>query len=79
MPTEADFKTRLDRLLRRARQESITATLILLQLENFYEIRTWVGKSEASLLLSDIAREFKKALPHLLFSAAVSTSNSPRC
>jgi len=63
LPTEADFKTRLDRLLRRARQESITATLALLQLENFYEIRTWVGKSEASLLLSDIARELKKALP----------------
>ena len=63
LPTEAAFKTQLEQQLRRARQEPVTATLALLQLENFYEIRTWVGKSEASLLLSDIARELKKALP----------------
>lgn len=61
--TEAAFKSQLDRLLQRARRVSVTATLALLQLENFYEIRTWVGRSEASLLLSDIARELKKALP----------------
>lgn len=63
LPTEAAFKNQLERLLQRARQVSVTATLALLQLENFYEIRTWVGRSEASLLLSDIARELKKALP----------------
>lgn len=63
LPTETTFKNQLDRLLQHARQKSVTATLALLQLENFYEIRTWVGRSEASLLLSDIARELKKALP----------------
>ncbi len=63
LPTEAAFKNQLEQQLQRARQEPVSATLALLQLENFYEIRTWVGKSEASLLLSDIARELKKALP----------------
>lgn len=63
LPTEKRFKKQLDSLLKQSRHESVTATLALLQLENFYEIRTWVGKSEASLLLSDIARELSKALP----------------
>jgi diguanylate cyclase (GGDEF)-like protein len=39
------------------------ASLALLQLENFYEIRTWLGKSDATLFLSDIARLLKKTLP----------------
>jgi GGDEF domain-containing protein len=41
----------------------VTVSLALLQLENFYEIRTWLGKSEATLFLSDIARLLKKTLP----------------
>ncbi len=63
LPTEKRFKEQLGSLLKQCRHETVTATLALLQLENFYEIRTWVGKSEASLLLSDIARELSKALP----------------
>ena len=43
--------------------EPVAVTLALLQLENFYEIRTWVGKSEANLLLSDIAQMLTKSLP----------------
>jgi diguanylate cyclase (GGDEF)-like protein len=38
-------------------------SLALLQLENFYEIKTWLGKSDATLFLSDIARLLKKTLP----------------
>ena len=41
----------------------VVATLALLQLENFYEIRSWLGKSEASLLLGDIGRVLSKRLP----------------
>lgn len=41
----------------------VTASLALLQLENFYEIRTWLGKSDATLFLADIARLLKKSLP----------------
>lgn len=41
----------------------VRATLALLQLENFYEIRSWLGKSEASLLLGDIGRVLSKSLP----------------
>lgn len=32
-------------------------------MENFYEIRSWLGKSEASLLLGDIGRVLSKSLP----------------
>ena len=39
------------------------STLALLQLENFYEIRSWVGLSEADLLLTDIAQLLKASLP----------------
>ena len=53
----------VEKTLRRCRQRPLEATLALLQLENFYEIRSWVGKSEASLLLSDIARLLEKSLP----------------
>ena len=53
----------VEKTLLRCRQGPLEATLALLQLENFYEIRSWVGKSEASLLLSDIARLLEKSLP----------------
>ncbi len=53
----------LDRALRLCEREAIAATLGLLQLENFYEIRSWVGKSEANLLLSEISAILKKTLP----------------
>ncbi len=53
----------VDRCLRQSRKRKLSATLALLQLENFYEIRSWVGKSEANLLLSDIAQVLKHALP----------------
>ncbi|MDP6416478.1 MAG: diguanylate cyclase, partial [Gammaproteobacteria bacterium] len=54
---------KLDQILQESHSEPIAATLALLQLGNFYEIRHWVGKSEANLLLSDIARLLKKSLP----------------
>ena len=53
----------LERTLQKSRTQPVTATLALMQLENFYEIRTWVGKPEADLLLSDIAHLLEKSLP----------------
>lgn len=53
----------IDRCLQQVQTQKLAATLALLQLENFYEIRSWVGKSEANLLLSDIAQVLKNALP----------------
>ncbi len=53
----------IDACLEECRRRNLTATLALLQLENFYEIRSWVGLSEADLLLSDIAQLLKTALP----------------
>ncbi len=53
----------LEDALRRALDDGGPATLALLQLENFYEIRSWVGKSDASFLLADIARLLRAKLP----------------
>ena len=53
----------LEDALRRALNDGRPATLALLQLENFYEIRSWVGKSDASFLLCDIARLLRRNLP----------------
>jgi len=53
----------IDACLAESRKRKLSATLALLQLENFYEIRSWVGLSEADLLLSDIAQLLKAALP----------------
>ena len=53
----------LEDALRRALNDGRPATLALLQLENFYEIRSWVGKSDASFLLGDIARLLQRNLP----------------
>lgn len=53
----------LSRLLQKQKTEPVEAALALLQLENFYEIRRWVGKSEANLLLTDTARLLSQALP----------------
>ena len=53
----------LEDALRRALNDGRPATLALLQLENFYEIRSWVGKSDASFLLCDIARLLQHNLP----------------
>ena len=53
----------LESALQKSRREPVAATLALLQLENFYEIRAWVGKSEANLLLSDLAQVVKRTLP----------------
>lgn len=53
----------LEKTLAKSRDEPVAATLALLQLENFYEIRSWVGRSEANLLLSDIAQLLVKSLP----------------
>lgn len=53
----------IDASLRETRRSGLTATLALLQLDNFYEIRSWVGLPEADLLLSDIAQLLKASLP----------------
>lgn len=53
----------IDSCLEQARGRKVNATLALLQLENFYEIRNWVGLSEADLLLADIAQLLKASLP----------------
>ena len=57
----------LDRVLNKSiqghRLNPAAASLALLQLENFYEIKAWLGKSDATLFLSDIARLLKKTLP----------------
>jgi len=50
-------------LLRQQKSDEVEASLALFQLENFYEIRRWVGKSEADLLLGDIARLLTQTLP----------------
>lgn len=60
---ESFFTEKLEQVLQAKKFEPIEVTLALLQLENFYEIRTWVGKSEANLLLRDIARVLNNALP----------------
>lgn len=53
----------LTRLVRQQRREPVVASLALLQLENFYEIRGWLGRAEANQLLSDIARLLLQSLP----------------
>ncbi|GJM13673.1 MAG: hypothetical protein DHS20C12_20760 [Pseudohongiella sp.] len=53
----------IDACLKEANKGKLTATLALLQLENFYEIRSWVGLSEADLLLTDISQLLKNTLP----------------
>jgi len=53
----------LENALRAALEDGRPATLALMQLENFYEIRSWVGKPDASLLLCDIARLLQHNLP----------------
>lgn len=53
----------IDACLEGSRRRNLTATLALLQLKNFYEIRNWVGLSEADLLLTDIAHLLKSSLP----------------
>lgn len=63
---ESFFTEKLEQVLQAKKFEPIEVTLALLQLENFYEIRTWVGKSEANLLLRDIARVLNNALPSKL-------------
>lgn len=61
---QQDYLTHaLEQVLRRSERQNIPATLGLLQLENFYEIRSWVGRSEANLLLGEISAILKKTLP----------------
>ncbi len=63
LPRQAYLCRAVDKCLEQSRKHKLAATLALLQLENFYEIRAWVGKSEANLLLSDIAHVLKDTLP----------------
>lgn len=63
LPTHLQLNRELDTRLAQSRQNPVTATLALLQLANFYEIRSWVGRAEADLMLSDIARLLRDTLP----------------
>ncbi len=75
----------LEDALRQALADGRPASLALLQLENFYEIRSWVGKADASFLLCDIARLLARNLPpgiglyrceHYEFAALLRNENS---
>lgn len=57
------FCHQLGRWLTSPRPRPVPMTLALLQLENFYEIRGWVGTSEAELLLGEIAQALRKTVP----------------
>ncbi len=57
------LKQALQRLLAQSRRQPVTASLALLQLANFYEIRTWVGRPEADLLLGRVAATLRAAVP----------------
>jgi EAL domain-containing protein (putative c-di-GMP-specific phosphodiesterase class I)/GGDEF domain-containing protein len=61
MPGQAQLEAHLLNLIQS--DDGQRSSLALLQLANFYEIRTWVGKSEANQLLEDIARVLLAALP----------------
>lgn len=61
LPGQTQLEQAINRLIHAGRARR--ASLALLQLANFYEIRTWVGKSEASQLLADIARVLMRRLP----------------
>ncbi|GAB5499362.1 MAG: hypothetical protein PsegKO_16730 [Pseudohongiellaceae bacterium] len=54
---------RLQALITRPGNATVRATLALLQLANFYEIRHWVGRNQARLLLADSERALLQALP----------------
>lgn len=54
---------RLNKLLSNNRVQPQQAVLALIQLENFFEVRTWIGKAEANLLLGDLARLVLRSLP----------------
>ncbi|MEX0618990.1 MAG: GGDEF domain-containing protein [Pseudohongiellaceae bacterium] len=56
------FNQQLDRLISGGTCRQ-TTTLALLQLENFYEILSWIGRIEADLLLHDLARLLEKSVP----------------
>lgn len=88
VPTHDSLQKKLGELLSESTENSAPATLALLQLENFYEIRTWVGNSESNLLLSDIARFIDKGLPpesliyrceHFEFALILFNESSTNC
>lgn len=60
--TEDAMTADLDRLLF-SKTGCPPATLALLQLENFYEIRSWIGESEANALLAEVAHWLQRAMP----------------
>jgi len=53
----------LEQALREALGDGRPTTVALLQLENFHEIRSWLGRSDASFLFCDIARLLASSLP----------------
>lgn len=64
LPDRIELAAALGRLPARDRDDGHpVAALALLQLANFHEIRTWVGRSEAECLLGEIASQLQKVLP----------------
>jgi diguanylate cyclase (GGDEF)-like protein len=57
------FYQQLNSFLAASGQRELTAYLALLQLANFYQIRTWLGKSDADLLLNEVARLLEQLVP----------------
>ena len=63
LPSESEFRKELTHSLGLSQTEKPSASLALLQLANFYEIRDCLGPAEASLLVTDIVRTVRKCLP----------------
>ncbi|MEZ5489791.1 MAG: GGDEF domain-containing protein [Gammaproteobacteria bacterium] len=61
--TQDYFTGRLDNLMQSDLMLGADVTLVLLQLANFYQISSWVGSSEARLLLTRLAGLLKDAAP----------------
>ncbi len=60
---EAALRLRLAQLLKNNKRDTVPTTLGLIQLKNFYQIRQWVGKSDAELLLAPLVRQVLAQLP----------------
>jgi len=61
--TQDYFTEQLDKLIQSGVVHNTPVTLVLLQLANFYQISSWVGSSEARLLLIRLAGLLKNAVP----------------
>lgn len=63
LPLESLFREEVEDCLAQCETQSSMASLALLQLANFYEIRSWLGPTEANILLGEIVRTVSQSLP----------------